>query len=97
MILITGNDLPTGDVIWWTGQDWSRHIADAVDAGSEAEAQAIIIRENAARHVFAAYTAEADATDTGPMPRHIKERVRASGPTVRADLGINPTIPIVRA
>jgi Protein of unknown function (DUF2849) len=97
MILITGNDLPTGDVIWWAGTGWSRYVADAVDAGSDAEAQTIIARASAARHVFAAYTAEADATDAGPMPRHIKERVRASGPTVRADLAINPDFPIVRA
>ena len=25
MKLLTGNDLKTGDVIWWTGADWSRH------------------------------------------------------------------------
>ena len=34
MKLLTGNDLSTGDVVWWTGRDWSRHIEDAVDVGS---------------------------------------------------------------
>ncbi|WP_374293870.1 DUF2849 domain-containing protein, partial [Sphingomonas sp.] len=38
MKLVTGNDLPSGDVIWWTGQGWSRHIEEAVDAGDHAEA-----------------------------------------------------------
>ena len=38
MKILTGNDLPTGDVIWWTGQDWSRHVEDAVDVGDKGEA-----------------------------------------------------------
>lgn len=97
MILVTGNDLPSGDVIWWTGAGWSRQVADAADAGSAVAAEAIIARESAAGRVFAAYPTEADETGAGPLPRHIKERIRASGPTVRADLAINPDLPIVRA
>ena len=31
MKIITGNNLETGDVVWWTGNGWSRHISDAVD------------------------------------------------------------------
>ncbi|MDE0934023.1 MAG: DUF2849 domain-containing protein, partial [Novosphingopyxis baekryungensis] len=39
MIILTGNDLKTGDVIWWAGEtNWSRHLSDAVDAGEEADA-----------------------------------------------------------
>ena len=33
MKLLTGNDLATGDVTWWTGNGWSRHVEDAVDVG----------------------------------------------------------------
>ena len=29
MKLLTGNDLKTGFVTWWTGADWSLHIEDA--------------------------------------------------------------------
>ncbi|MET0361392.1 MAG: DUF2849 domain-containing protein [Sphingobium sp.] len=94
MIIATGNDLGSGDVIWWTGSGWSRHVGDAVDVGTEGEA--IIEREAAARRVNVAYLVEADATDAGPMPHHIKERIRASGPTVRTDLAINTAIPIVK-
>ena len=93
MIILTGNDLKTGDVIWWTGETlWSRHLADAADAGEEADA--ILQREDAARRVNAGYSVEAEATDSGPMPLHIKDRVRASGPTVRRDLAIDTGIPI---
>jgi hypothetical protein len=34
-------------VIWWTGEGWSRHVNDAVDAGEHPEA--ILAREAAQR------------------------------------------------
>ena len=92
MKLLTGNDLPTGDVIWWTGAAWSRHVADAVDvaAGGEAIAQV----EQAARRVVAAYVIDATTgADGTPRPAHIKDRVRALGPTVRLDLTLKPSDP----
>jgi len=93
--LLTGNDLASGDVIWWTGKGWSRHIGEAVDVGDEGDA--ILAREEQARRVNVAYIVDAEQTDSGPLPNHIKERIRASGPTVRTDLAINADIPIVRA
>jgi len=94
MNLLTGNDLKTGDVIWWASdENWSLHVADAADAGENGEA--ILAREEKARRVNASYIVAAEMTDKGPMPLHIKERVRASGPTVRTDLAINTDIPIV--
>ena len=27
MKILTGNDLESGDVVWWTGSGWSRHVA----------------------------------------------------------------------
>ena len=86
MRLVTGNDLVSGDVIWWTGDGWSRFIADAVDAGADGEA--IGAREEAARRVNGPYLVEAAGGPFAPVPLHIKERIRASGPTVRRDLGV---------
>lgn len=86
MKLVTGNDLITGSVIWWTGDGWSRFIADSVDAGTDGEA--IAVREEAARRVNGPYVIDAADGPLGPVPLHIKERIRASGPTVRPDLGI---------
>ena len=91
MKLLTGNDLPSGDVVWWTGKGWSRRIEDAADAGDGAEALAVT--EEAARRVNAPYVVEGE----GGLPVHIKDRVRAAGPTVRTDLGVNPSIQIVKA
>jgi hypothetical protein len=89
--IVTGNDLPTGDVIWWTGSDWSRHVADAVDVGEQGEA--IAAQEEAARRVNTPYVIEATPTAEGPRPAHIKDRIRAVGPTVRMDLALAPADP----
>ncbi len=88
MRIVTGNDLVTGDVTWWTGREWSRHIAEAVDAGADAEA--IAKREEAALRVNVPYVVDATPGPDGPVPLHIKDRIRASGPTVRPDLAIKP-------
>jgi hypothetical protein len=89
--LLTGNDLPSGDVVWWTGSGWSRHIADAVDVGHDGEA--IAHAEEGARRVNVPYVIDATATPDGPRPAHIKDRIRALGPTVRADLTLKPADP----
>ena len=91
MRLVTGNDLASGDVTWWTGQGWSRHVEDAADAGAHAEA--VAREEEAARRVNGPYVIEATATPEGPRPAHIKDRIRALGPTVRPDLTLKPADP----
>lgn len=89
--ILTGNDLPTGDVVWWTGDGWSRHVADAVDVAGHGEA--IAAEEEAARRVNAPYVIDASETANGPRPAHIKDRIRALGPTVRPDLYVKPADP----
>jgi len=89
--IITGSDLRTGDVIWWTGEGWSRHVNDAVEAGEHTEA--IIARENAKQIVTDTQVIEATVTDEGVRPAHIKDRIRALGPTVRLDLSLKPADP----
>ena len=91
MRLLTGNDLKSGAVVWWTGVDWSIHVEDAVDvSGSEDE---IARREEAARRVNGPYAVDAEKKDGVPRPSHIKERVRSLGPTVRPDLTLKPQDP----
>jgi hypothetical protein len=89
--IVTGNDLPTGDVVWWTGVDWSRHVEAAIDVGDHGDA--VAAREEGARRVNAPYVIDAEATPHGPRPLHIKDRVRALGPTVRPDLTLKPADP----
>ncbi|RIA47023.1 uncharacterized protein DUF2849 [Hephaestia caeni] len=91
MKLLTGNDLKTGAVTWWTGRDWSIHIEDAVDVGEEGDA--IGSAEEGARRVNGPVVIDAEATADGPRPAHIKHRIRALGPTVRPDLTLKPADP----
>ena len=95
MRILTGNDLKTGAVTWWTGTDWSPHVADAVDVGDQAEA--ILAREYAAGRVNAPYAIDGEQTPDGPRPAHIKDRIRALGPTVRPDLTLKPADPEIGA
>ena len=41
----------------------------------------------------APYIIDAEQTGDGPRPGHIKDRVRALGPTVRPDLTLKPADP----
>ena len=88
MKIATGNDLATGDVIWWDGEGWSRHVEDSADVGETGTA--LIAREEAARRVNGPYVIDATETPQGPRPAHIKDRIRARGPTVRLDLNVAP-------
>ena len=92
MKILTGNDLPSGDVIWWTGSAWSRRVEDAADVGDAGQSLAAV--EEAARRVIGAYVIEATAGPAGPRPAHIKDRIRALGPTVRMDLTLKPGDPL---
>ncbi len=91
MKILTGNDLKTGAVTWWDGAGWSLHIADAADVGEHGEE--IAARENALRNVVSPYVIDGVLTAEGPRPAHIKDRVRALGPTVRLDLSLKPADP----
>ena len=91
MKILTGNDLKTGAVTWWTGKGWSLDVQDAADVGEDGPA--LIAREEAAQAVFAAYVIDGEKTAEGIRPAHIKERIRALGPTVRPDLTLKPNDP----
>ena len=88
MKILTGNDLSSGDVIWWTGSNWSRHVSEAADVGEGGEALAA--SEEAARRVNTPYVIDATATLQGPRPAHIKDRIRAIGPTIRPGAIVTP-------
>jgi hypothetical protein len=89
--ILTGNDLGSGDVVWWDGKGWSRDVNDAADVGDAADA--ILAAEEAARRVNASYAIAATQTADGVRPAHIKDRIRALGPTVRLDLSLRPGDP----
>ncbi|TWJ09509.1 DUF2849 domain-containing protein [Altererythrobacter ishigakiensis] len=91
MKILTGNDLKSGAVVWWDGTSWSLYVDDAVDVGEQADE--IMAREQSGRRVNSAYALDATRDDNGVRPAHIKDRVRALGPTVRPDLTLKPKDP----
>ncbi len=92
MKILTGNDLKTGAVIWWDGQGWSIHVEDAADVGDRGEQ--ILAVEDAACRVNGGYVIDAEREPGGKVrPAHIKDRIRALGPTVRPDLTLKPADP----
>ena len=91
MKILTGNDLKTGAVIWWDGSGWSLHVEDAVDVADHGAD--IAATESAARRVVDANVISAERTADGIRPAHIKDRIRALGPTVRPDLTLKPADP----
>jgi hypothetical protein len=82
--VLTGNRLETGDVLWWNGADWSVHIADAVDIGDDGEA--LLASLIAAERINDPVIIPVTGTPGAFVPTTTRERVRASGPSVRADL-----------
>lgn len=93
MKILTANELRSGAVVWWDGQDWSRHVNDAVDVGEHGAE--IGAREHAAQRVIDALVIDGENTPDGVRPAHIKDRIRALGPTVRLDLSLKPADPEV--
>ncbi|AXB77321.1 MULTISPECIES: DUF2849 domain-containing protein [unclassified Novosphingobium] len=91
MKILTGNDLKSGAVIWWTGVGWSLDVNDSADVADSGAA--LIAREEGVQNVFAAYVVDGVKDETGVRPAHIKERIRALGPTVRLDLTLKPSDP----
>lgn len=88
MKIVTGNDLGSGDVIWWAGDGWSRQVNEAADVGDRGDD--LIRTEEAALRVVGAYIIDGTVSDEGVRPAHIKDRIRALGPTVRMDLTLKP-------
>ena len=80
--LLTGNDLLTGDVLWWTGKSWSLHLRDAVPVEGDTELNRVIAEER----INDPALVDAQVTTDGPRPRTMRERIRGAGPTVRLDL-----------
>ncbi len=82
--ILTGNRLETGDVLWWDGHDWSTRIADAVAIGDDGAP--LLAEMIAAERINDPVLIDVTGTPGNWLPTTTRERVRASGPSVRADL-----------
>jgi hypothetical protein len=84
--LLTGNALLRGDVLWWNGAGWSLTIDQAVAV--DVDGEAILAREAAGERVSDLALIDAEQVDGRWRPVKVRERIRAYGPTVRADLAL---------
>ena len=96
--ILTANRLRNGETVYYTATGaWSLYVTEAKVATSAEEADAL------AKIGAAAYAAnqviDVNVIDVTPgaevKPSHIREVIRATGPTVRADLN-KPVTPLQR-
>ena len=85
--VITSHRLDNGLVVFLTSDgDWSLDIAAArllEDSAALEEASAYASAQHAARVVIDPYAIDVEATEAGPVPIRLRERIRAEhGPTV---------------
>ncbi|MES1199022.1 MAG: DUF2849 domain-containing protein [Pseudomonadota bacterium] len=88
MKLITGNDLKTGEVMYFTEAGaWSKHLADAIAFEDEAALDALAGAKATPTLITGVYLVEADGPGAPSARVRLREIIRANGPTVRLDLG----------
>jgi len=90
MQVLTANRLVEGDVVFWGAGGWQMVIDQAVIVESE-EAARLLERAGQgtveANIVVEPYLIDVTRQSDRIVPVHYRERIRAAGPTVRADLG----------
>ncbi|MDP7668723.1 MAG: DUF2849 domain-containing protein [Rhodospirillales bacterium] len=87
--VMTANRLSDGAVVYLAnGGAWCVRLTDARIAATEAEERALERRAAAGERallVIESYLFDVHAKPDGPAPLSQRERIRATGPTVRAD------------
>ena len=89
---ITANRLDSGAVVWFGPDDgWGHRIAGAAifEAAEGAEAALERAKASAAAGVVVdPYLIEVTLLEGAPRPLRPREQIRARGPSVRSDLGV---------
>jgi len=89
-VILVANDLVEGEVLFRTAHGWSPDHRRALIAGNAEAAEALEAEgrsEMAANKVVDAYLVDVVLDESGPLPRHYRERLRTLGPSIRTDLG----------
>lgn len=91
MKVLTANRLADGEAVWFARDgSWAETIGPAEVAGDkEGEARLEAIGKSAyeANAVVDVAVIDVDLVDGEIVPHRLRERIRAAGPTNRADLG----------
>lgn len=83
-LVLTGNLLRDGDVVYFDGSDWTGDLSSAALAEDEETARRLeTMAGNVAGVVVDAYLVTVAKGEGGrPAPAHYREAIRASGPTI---------------
>ena len=103
--ILLANDLLDGDVVFAAIGDagalaWTRDPAQALVAGDDVAAErleAFATAELAGNKVVDAYLVDVAIEDGVPVPRHYRERMKTTGPSIRRDLGKQADLPLAQA
>ncbi len=90
-VVVTANRLRDGRVVWYGPNDtWVEHIAKAAILGVGDDEAALEQAQTWARRevVVDVYAVPVDTDNDDVVPVTMRERVRAVGPSVRADLAV---------
>lgn len=103
-VILLANDLLDGDVVFAAedadGLRWSRDPGGALVGHDEATADrldAFAAAELGSQHVVDAYLVDVAIEGGAPVPRHYRERMKTTGPSVRRDLGKQADLPLAQA
>ncbi|MCB9944669.1 MAG: DUF2849 domain-containing protein [Geminicoccaceae bacterium] len=90
MKILTANHLATGDVVYLSTDGWRPFVHEARIADNDDKADELVSRGNSdarANIVVEPYLIEVECHGDLVVPVHYREKFRASGPSVRTDLG----------
>ena len=80
--VITANALLEGDVVYLTGDNWTRDLNEAEVLTDEADADLRLIEASAqSDKVVGVYLADVKVENGIPHPTHFREDFRATGPS----------------
>ena len=89
MQVITANRLIDGRVVFFTaGNGWDVDVAHARVHADQSTVDADLVLANAdvdARKVVEPYAIVVEVVDGRPVPKTLRERIRAGGPTIPSD------------
>jgi hypothetical protein len=101
MKILTANRLSDGLAVWLArDHSWAECIADAEIAAEKAVAERLEMAGRAAflkNEVVDVNLIDVDLIDGEIVPKRLRERIRAAGPTNRTDLGKQAEIALTRA
>ncbi|WP_205028183.1 DUF2849 domain-containing protein [Oleisolibacter albus] len=92
---ITASRLLDGRAVWLgDGDGWVERVEAAAVFSGEAIAAALSVGKEAERtqQVVDVYPIDVEVVDGRTRPLHMRERMKALGPSVRPDLGLQATL-----